>query len=180
MATQCLPLLCWATNRLSPDVHRLVQEYLTVRVGKKSAYIDDLLWWQMQHKGVYHNFSLSGTIPSCIRKKKAIPNLGADLDAVEPEEDELIEVEIKARAPKSCSWYVDRWQMGVYGAKFTELLETLREEFDGRVPGRGAHMQAAMEVPSTEEEWRSFVQLWVFGPPKPVQGTLDRWLRPIA
>ena len=103
MATQRLPLLCRATNRLSPDVHRLVQEYLTVRVGKKSAYIDDLLWWQMQHKGVYLNFSLSGTIPSSIRKKKAIPNLGADLDAVEPEEDELIEVEIKAHAPESCS-----------------------------------------------------------------------------
>ena len=180
MATQRLPLLCRATNRLSPDVRRLVQEYLTVRVGKKSAYIDDLLWWQMQHKGVYLNFSLSGTIPSSIRKKKAIPNLGADLDAVEPEEDELIEVEIKARAPKSCSWYVDRWHIGVYGARFTGLLEMLREEFDGRVPGRGAHMQAAMEVPCTEEEWRSFVQLWVFGPPQPVQGTLDRWLRPIA
>ena len=180
MATQRLPLLCRATYRMSPDVHRLVREYLTVRVGKKSAYIDDLLWWQMQHKGVSLNFCISGRIPSCIRKKKAMPDMGADLDAVEPEEDELIEVEIKARAPKRCSWYVDRWQMGVYGAKFTELLVTLREELDGRVPGRGAHMQAAMEAPSTEEEWRSFVQLWVFGPPKPVQGTLDRWLRPRA
>ena len=91
-----------------------------------------------------------------------------------------MQVSRQARAPKSCSWYVDRWHIGVYGARFTGLLEMLREEFDGRVAGPGAHMQAAMEAPSTEEEWRSFVQLWVFGPPKPVQGTLDRWLRPCA
>ena len=70
MATQRLPLFCRATNRLSPDVHRLVQEYLTVRVGKKSAYIDDLLRWQMQHRGVDLNFRIRGRIPPASARRR--------------------------------------------------------------------------------------------------------------
>ena len=60
------------------------------------------------------------------------------------------------------------------------MLAMIREEYDKRLDGPGAHMQAAMVAPSTAEEWRAFAELWLFGPPKPVQGTLDRWLRPCA
>ena len=70
MATQRLPLLCRTTHNMSSDVHRLVREYLMVRVGKQCTRIDDLLWWQMRHKGVTLDFRVSGTIPPCIRKKK--------------------------------------------------------------------------------------------------------------
>ena len=158
MATHRLPLLCRTTHNMSSDVHRLVREYLIVRVGKECTCVDDLLWWQ----------------------DMGLQDMGADSDAAEPDADELIEVEFRVMEPKSCSWYVEQWHMGVYGSRFTGLLVMLREEFDGRVAGPGAHMQATTEAPSTEEEWRSFVQLWVFGPPKPAQGTLDRWLRPRA
>ena len=64
MATQRLPLLCRTTHNMSSDVHRLVREYLTVRVGKQCARIDDLLRWQMSHKGVTLDFRLCRTIPS--------------------------------------------------------------------------------------------------------------------
>ena len=83
MATQRLPLLCRTTHNMSSDVHRLVREYLMVRVGKRCARIDDLLWWQMRHKGVTLDFCVSGTIPPCIRKRR-LPNMGADLNAAEP------------------------------------------------------------------------------------------------
>ena len=112
MATQRLPLLCRTTHNMSSDVHRLVREYLMVRVGKACARIDDLLWWQMRHKGVTLDFRVSGTIPPCIRKKKGLQDMGADSDA-EPDAGELIEVEYKVDAPKSCSWYIDRWHIGV-------------------------------------------------------------------
>ena len=109
MATQRLPLLCRTTRNMSSDVHRLVREYLTVRVGKQCARIDDLLWWQMRHKGVKLDFRMSGTIPPCIRKKR-LPDMGADFDA-EPDAGEFIEVEFKVDAVQSCSWYVDRWHI---------------------------------------------------------------------
>ena len=179
MATQRLPLLCRTTRKMSSDVHRLVREYLTVRMGKQCARIDDLLRWQMSHKGVTIDFRLCGTIPSCIRKRKVPPDMGADFD-VEPEAGEFIEVGFKVDAPKSCSWCVDRWHIGGHGASFTSMLAMIREEYDGRIDGPGAHMQAAMVAPSTAEEWRAFAELWLFGPPKPVQGTLDQWLRPRA
>ena len=69
MATQRLPLLCRTTHNMSSDVHRLVREYLTVRVGKECARIDDLLWWQMRHKGVTLDFCVSGTIPHVIARR---------------------------------------------------------------------------------------------------------------
>ena len=136
------------------------------------------MWWQIRHKGVTLDFRVSGTIPPCIRKK-GLQDMGADSDA-EPDAGELIEVEFKVDAPKSCSWYIDRWHIGVAGSSFTSLLVRLREEFDGRLAGPGARMEAAMEAPTTAAEWRAYVELWLFGPPEPMQATLHRWLRPRA
>ncbi len=105
--------------------------------------------------------------------------MSADHD-VEPEVGECNEVEFQVDAPKSCSWNEDRRHIGGQGASFTGMLAMIREEYDGRVDGPGANMQAAMVAPSTPGEWRDFAGLWLFGPPKPVQGTLDRWLWPRA
>ena len=55
----------------------------------------------------------------------------------------------------------------------TELLNEIRSRFDGRRSGPSG----AMEVPSTWQERRSFISLWLFGPPAPKQATLAKWLR---
>ena len=55
----------------------------------------------------------------------------------------------------------------------TEVLDELRGHFDCRRAGPSA----TMEVPSSLQEWRSFISLWLFGPPAPKQATLAKWLR---
>ena len=178
MATNRLPLLCRKTHAMSSDVHRLVREYLLVRVGRICTRIDDLLWWQVRHKGLELDFKLSRTIAPCIRRK-GLPDFGAASET-EPDAGELLEIEFKVEAPRCCSWSSDRWHMLVCGGKFTELLARLRDEFDGRRAGPGARMEATMEAPSTAQEWRAYVELWLFGPPEPKQATLHKWLRPRA
>ena len=180
MATHRLSLLCRATRRLSPHIHQMIREYLVVRVGIECPHVDDMLWRYVRQSGEF-SFVLSGTIHPGIRKKKAIPNLGADLDAVEPEAEELLAVEIVMRdRHRHCSWYVDSWGRAYGGISITLLLEDLREEFDGRVPGPGAGMQAIVEAPCTAQEWQAFARRWIFGPPEPKQTSLRKWLRPRA
>ena len=55
----------------------------------------------------------------------------------------------------------------------TKVLEELRGHFDCRRAGPSA----TMDVPSSLQEWRSFISLWLFGPPAPKQATLAKWLR---
>ena len=179
MATHRLSLLCRATRRLSPYIHQLIREYLVVRVGIICPHVDELLWRYVRQSGEF-SFVLSGTIHPGIRKKKAIPNLGADLDAVEPEAEELLEVEIHMDASGHCGWSVDSWNRAYLGMSITRLLGELREEFDGRVPGPGARMQSIVEAPCTAQEWHAFARRWIFGPPEPKQTSLRKWLRPRA
>ena len=178
MATNRLPLLCRKTHSMSSDVHRLVREYLLVRVGKECPRTDALLWWQVREKGLSLDFVLSRTIPACVRRK-GLADFGA-IAETEAAAGELLEVEFKVDAPRSCSWSSDRWHILVAGSSFTSLLVRLREEFDGRRAGPGARMEAAMEAPTTAAEWRAYVELWLFVPPEPKQTTLHRWLRPRA
>ena len=178
MATHRLQLLCRKTYSMSSDVHRLVREYLMVRVGKVCPRTDALLEWLVRVKGLELDFVLSRRIPACIRRK-GLADLGANAET-ETAAEELLEVEFKVDGPRSCSWSIDRWHILVAGSSFTSLLVRLREEFDGRLAGPGARMEAAMEAPTTAAEWRAYVELWLFGPPEPMQATLHRWLRPRA
>ena len=123
-------------------------------------------------------FVLSRRIPACIRRK-GLADWGADAET-EAAAEEMLEVELKVDGPRSCSWSIDSWHILVAGSSLTSLLVRLREEFDGRLAGPGARMEAAMEAPTTAAEWRAYVELWLFGPPEPVQATLHRWLRPRA
>ena len=178
MATHRLALLCRKTHAMSSDVHRQVREYLLVRVGKKCPRTDALLEWLVREKGLLLDIVLSRSIPACIQRK-GLADWGADAET-EAAAGELLEVEFKVDAPRSCSWSIDRWHILVAGSSFTSLLVRLREEFDGRRAGPGARMEAAMEAPTTAAEWRAYVELWLFGPPEPKQATLHRWLRPRA
>ena len=68
---------------------------------------------------------------------------GADAET-EAAAGEMLEIELKVDAPRSCSWSIDRWHILVAGSSVTSLLVRLREEFDGRRAGPGARMEAAM------------------------------------
>ncbi len=178
MATHRLQLLCQKAYNMSSDVHRLVREYLMVRVGKVCPRTDALLEWLVRVKGLQLDFVLSRRTPACIRRK-GLADWGADAET-EAAAEEMLDVELKVDGPKSCSWSSDPWHICFVGSSLTSLLVRLREEFDGRLAGPGARMEAAMEAPTTAAEWRAYVELWLFGPPEPVQATLHRWLRPRA
>ena len=178
-ATYRLSLLCRATRRLSPYIHQLIREYLVVRVGVICRHVDDMLWRYVRQRGVF-SFVLSGAIRPGIRKKKPLPDMGADLDAVEPEAEELLEVEIDLGEYEFCNWHVRSWGRASGSRRVTEMLEDVRELFDGRVPGPGAGMQAIVEAPCTAQEWQAFARRWIFGPPEPKQTSLRKWLRPRA
>ena len=132
-------------------------------------------------QGLTLDFVVSKTIPASIYRdgKPDLPDFGA-IAETEAAAGELLEIELKVDAPRSCSWSIDRRHILVAGSSFTSLLVRLREEFDGRRAGPGARMEAAMEAPTTAAEWRAYVELWLFGPPEPKQATLHRWLRPRA
>ena len=108
-----------------------------------------------------------------------MPDFGASSET-ETDAGELLGIELKVQAPRSCSWSIDRRHIMVCGGSFTRLLAMLRDEFDARRAGPGARMEASMEAATTAKEWRAFVELWLFGAPEPKQATLQKWLRPRA
>ena len=52
MPTGTLPLLCRTTRALSADVHRLVREYLRLRLGQYCPWLDELLWQHVREEGL--------------------------------------------------------------------------------------------------------------------------------
>ena len=128
----------------------MIREYLVVRVGIICRHVDDMLWRYVRQRGMF-SFVLSGTIRPVIRKNKPLQDMGADLDAVEPEAEELLEVRFDMGSGWHCRWAVDSWNMDHASWSLTKILADLREDFDGRVPGPGGGMQAIVEAPCTPQ-----------------------------
>ena len=178
-ATYRVSLLCKAARRLSQHLQRMIFEFLAVRVGVPCPHVDAMLWRHVRQNGEFC-MRLTGTIHPDIRPKKSIPNLGTDLDAVEPEAEERIEVEIEMDMYGWCAWRIASRGRANYFHRVTRMLQDIREELDGRVPGPGAGMQAIVEAPCTDQQWQAFARRWIFGPPEPRQTSLRKWLRPRA
>ena len=171
---------------MSSDIHRLVREYLLVRVGKCCPRIDELLWWQVREKGLELDFKLSKTVAPCI-VSKGMPDFGGSSET-ETDEGVLVEYRLNVREHRWYNWSIlcQGGPKGEYviccaqGTSITEHLAEVRGEFDARCAGPGARMEASMEAPTSAKEWRAFVELWLFGPPEPKQASLQKWLRPRA
>ena len=86
--------------------------------------------------------------------------------------EEQLTVKIDLGKYDYCWWSVPGHSSG--GRSITQMLERLREDFDGRVRGP----QAIVEEPHTAQEWQAFARRWIFGPPQPKQISLRGWLRP--
>ena len=177
-ATYRLSLLCKATMRFTPEVHHMVREYLLIQVGVPCPHVDDMLWRCARQWGDF-GFRLFGYNYTGILPDKPYPDMGAD--EAEEETFDPVTVEFMMRdLPGQCTWSVrHNNQMVLYmNSSVTNLLENFRQGADGRAPGTGCGMRAFTEAPSTPRQWKVFVHRWVFGPSKPKQITLHRWLPP--
>ena len=185
---------------------RLVRECLRVHVGARCpGWIDDLLWAQLQalpyghYRRITATFSLSGEIDYGIFRQDEIrwrrfdprPYVrpchmpthsglpGAELEAA----DTVVRVEVGIEVKGLIGRWVLRCLQGDRELRCSsdlatmwtvmEMLTEIRDRFDGRLAGPSG----SMEVPSTWQEWRSFMRLWLFGPPAPEQAPITKWLR---
>ena len=201
--SRALPLLCKTTRFLPADVTRLVRECLRVHVGARCpAWIDDLLWNQVRalpwgtYRRITVTFCVSRNIDYGIYRQDEtswgrtslrpchMPTRSGLSSSDEHETDDApVRVEVLMVVDDHiCRWLLRCLQgdteLRVCGnlcfmLSVTELLTEIRSRFDGRRAGPSG----SMEVPSTWQEWRSFISLWLFGPPAPKQATLAKWLR---
>ena len=175
-ATYRLSLLCKTTMRFTAEIHHMVREYLLIQVGVLCPHVDDMLWRCARQYGDFE-FTLFGYSSTC-----KLPNKPLDMGADEAEKDHIQIIPVQfmmTDLPDLCSWTrrPDDTQMVRYThASVTSLLENLRRDIDARVPGTGCGMCAYTEAPTTPRQWMLFVHRWVFGPSKPTQRTLDRWM----
>ena len=169
-----LPLLCRKTRALSADVHRLVREYLRMRVGKHCPWIDELLWRHYREEGLV--IELSRTVAPGICPKGETDFGGSS--ETETAAGVLVTLRLEVQVPRCCHWTltIDERYIGGSSASITTILAQIRSQFDARRAGPGA----SMEVPASAKEWRALVDLWLFGPPEPKQASLQKWLRPRA
>ena len=167
-----LPLLCRKTRALSADVHRLVREYLRVRLGKHCPWIDELLWRHFREEGLV--IELSRTVAPGICPKGETDFGGSS--ETETAAGVLVTLQLRVHG-RCCGWTLTIDESESCGAgSLTRILPDIRELFDARRAGPGA----SMDVPTSAKEWRALVDMWLFGPPEPKQASLQKWLRPRA
>ena len=188
--SRALPLACKLTRSLPGDAIRLVRECLRVHVGERCPeWIDDLLLQHQQGLRWYEHISM--TVCAIRHVNPAICHDWTWLDmssSDEDDEDAQVTVELRIHS-ESYSWslmcergstllhddagYSDPWARQ---PSIIRVLEEIRRCF-----ARGdAEPGGTMEVPSSLQEWRSFVSLWLFSEAPAPQATLAKWLRPAS
>ena len=165
-----LALLCKAARALTYEVHHLVREYLVIRLGVISPMVDELLWRCIQETRSL-GFTLSGSIPPEHRTVGPITgqrNIVYQKAANEGEEQITVYVHMSDKDDTAGSSSLTLpWNMSVRNPRITTLMEDTRRMIDVRDHG----YQRDIEGPWTESQWQRFCQLWLFGPPTPVQST---------
>ena len=192
MATgsRALPLLCKKTRFLPGDVTRLVREYLRLHANRRCpAWIDDLLWQQL--RGLEVDTYISMTVWATRNIDHAIYRqdwtwLGMSSSDEEETNDNGAQVTVELDVYRSsCHWKLKCMRGNTQLRKITGCscrsqasITNVLHEIRGHFACRRARPSATMEVPSSWQEWRSFVSLWLFGPQAPApQATLAKWLR---
>ena len=166
-----LSLLCKAALRLTAEVHQMVREYLVIRLGVPCPHVDEMLWRSVRQWGDFY-FVVTGIVHPDNRRNKPILDESAVLNTKDSDVEEQIEVQIALGDKDHCSsWGVTRpWNMLVIDSRVTRLLEDCRRHFDSRDCGH----QAVVEAPWTAQQWQSFCQRWLFGPPVQTQISVHR------
>ena len=201
IGARALPLVCKMTRFLPGDVTRLVRECLRVHVGERCPeWIDDLLWQQLPRlvgNPRPRNFVtwMSRNIDPAIYPQE-LTFFDESSSDEEEMDDEGVRVTVMLEAcglgcPQECTiangiwgyrWTIrcrrgDTQLRNKVGYHCNESLTKVLEELRGHFDCRRAGPSATMDVPSSLQEWRSFISLWLFGPPAPKQATLAKWLR---
>ena len=165
---------------------RLVRECLRVHVGERCPeWIDDLMW---QHRCLEWGEHIAITVSAIRHVNPALFHEWTWLDAssTDKDEDAQVTAELRIRT-ETYGWslecvqgstlldrdegHSDPWARR---PSIRRVLEEIRRCF-----ARGdAEPGGAMEAPSTLQEWRSFIGLWLFSKALAPQATLARWLSP--
>ena len=189
--SRALPLLCKTTRFLPADVTRLVRECLRVHVGKRCpAWIDGLLVQQLQGLGVdaevtFTVCAIRHIDPASFHDWTWLGMSSSD----EKEEDAQVTVEF--------TLYRHGYLWDLKGMRGnTLLLHHGWGHFDDRTgqpsilsclkqsrrrfARRDTEPCGTLEVPSSLQEWRSFLSLWLFSEARAPQATLAMWMRPAS
>ena len=165
-----LSLLCKASRLLTPEVHQMVREYLVIRLGVPSPYVDELLWRSVREWWHFY-FVLTGSVPP--ENRTIGPIMGQyhvlyEKVANADEEQIVVRMALDDRDATARTWCTTLpWNMLVVESRVTRMLEDCRRQIDNRDIGH----QAVVEAPWTQRQWQSFCQMWLFGPPAPAHPT---------
>ena len=149
----------------------MVREYLVIRLGVPSPYVDELLWRSVREWWHFY-FVLTGDIPP--ENRPSGPILGqyevSENDSGVEEEHFEVEISLGGQDQYSCWRLIRPWKWLAIDSSVNRLLEDCRRHIDNRDIG----YQAVVEAPWTQQQWQSFCQMWLFGPPAPAQSTLHQ------
>ena len=184
MAAARLLLLCRKTRALPAEVLRLVHAYIVVHVGWRCpAWVEQLFEDKVialprsgpRTRSFRIIFIASATIEYADYRQEE--NLYDCSPPHAPEPDQPVDVEVKMvtkykpwKHPYPKTAWVLVCQQGIvclriahgafnrWGGSVVLDLPTIRRCFTASAP------HGSMEVPTTWQDWRRFVQLWLFGP----------------
>ena len=165
-----LSLLSKAARRLTPEVHQMVREYLVIRMGVPCPYVDEMLWRSVREWGDFY-FEVAGVIHPDYRTTGPILGQHQVLYTKDADVEEVVVQIALGSQDHYNSWCLTRpWNMLVMDSSVTSLLEDCRRQIDSRDSGH----QAVVEAPWTQQQWQSFCQRWLFGPPAPAQPSVHQ------
>ena len=165
---------------------KLVRECLRVHVGARCpGWIDDLMW---QHRCLRSYEQVVIAVSAIWHVNPSLFHEWKWLDESSTDKDEDAQVTVKLRiTDEQYLWRIECVQGSIlldYDEGWSDpwlrlpeirlVLGQIRRYF----ARDDAKPSGAMEVPTTLQEWRSFISLWLFSEAPGPQPTLSSWLSP--